>query len=41
MHTLWVNLTDQIREKDQVKADIEVNSLQALFPALEAYQLTL
>jgi putative hydrolase of the HAD superfamily len=41
MHTLWVNLTDQIREKDQVKADIEVNSLQALSPALEAYQLTL
>ena len=38
MHTLWVNLTEQVRSEDQAKANIEVTNLEELPAALEAYQ---
>jgi putative hydrolase of the HAD superfamily len=38
MHSLWVNLTEQVRTEDQAKANIEVTNLEELPAALEAYQ---
>ena len=38
MHSLWVNLTEQVRTEDQAKANIEVKNLEELPAALEAYQ---